>query len=123
MQTQFLSNTLVDPIQPSHQSINLPNINERNDTGEKQFVDPYPAAASKSVTGASSKTYLTNPPGKGTQFQIGSPESYAQGNLLGAAKMSRKSSKYNKSTRSIGTRPLIHIREGKLLISGRPKPM
>ena len=129
MQTQFLSNKDVDPIKPSHQSITLPDINNRNDTEKKPLGDSGPQEQyQKSVTGQSSnpsKTYLTNNPIKGTQFQIGSPHSYEQGNLLGGAANARmiamKSSKYNKSKRSLAARPLIHIREGKLLISGRPK--
>ena len=127
MQTQFLSNKDTDPTKPSHQSINLPNINEKQPLAESgTSTQPKPANTAfgrqKMTASQSSKGYLSQHP-RGNQFQIGSPTSYEQVNLLGAQpKLAlRHGGKMSRSTRgSSKTRPLMHIRDGKLLISQKP---
>lgn len=128
MQTQFLSNAEVAPVKPSQQSI-LPTIPYASQPSRQKATVTELTKIKSEVTSHSSNVYHTQPKGPGdNKVNYASPHSIIlQGKVAperqasmkeARTKASRKLGKEQNSRRVASTRPIMHIKEGKLLLSG-----
>lgn len=110
----------MEAAKPSQKSIVLPSIGNRQGTEQNFNSHIVSPATQKSmnktdVSSRSSKGYMTAAPTTGG----GRPK---QGSMIPNTGRSKKSlltaGKSGKQIRAMSTRPLIHIRDGKLLLSG-----
>ena len=116
MQNQFLSNKEVEPSKPSQKSIVLPSIGQRQGTENNfnsQTVSPQVRAATKTdVSSRSSKGYMT------AQALISGSRPLQNMPNTGRSKKNLLQGKSQRQLRAMSNRPLIHIRDGKLLLTG-----
>lgn len=106
MQRQFLSNKEVEPVLPSQQSITLPNIAKRERSSGLQTIKSDRDVRNDTYSSRSAHKFIT------AKIQSPSDHKYTLRSLLNESQ--EKPKRAAKSTR-----PLMHVKNGKLMIAGK----